>query len=415
MDSGTESGMTTMLTDVAGKIVDEFGAPMPNAKVGVGTAMATAGADGSFHILAPATYDLVIVHDNAISASGKRIALFAGLTTRTPTFQVLALQNRTASVAISGTNRTVTSNDRLAFLLVPNGASHAGPMVTGLPAGQATGLANVNWQGAATVSGSIYAIHYGPPGANNPIPTSFLGGDLQMFSNLTNAMTLMASTWTFGNAPPPSDVTLTINYGGKTGSRLDVLYRPDPNGTFVFNDNAFQGETMRTFKIPGVGSAYKGGVVVIANTPSGGACAVWKNGIAPAMGGVMASVAFPMEDLTSMQPADGAMVDKAATFQWSTVGNAMYRTLVVCPGTAAPQQIAMDVLSSKPTFQIPDVAALGANLSGMSCKWIVMAFPGAKNTDDLATPTGWQSLVDSYRSPTDGFNLASKQISFTIK
>lgn len=255
-DSGppqdSPAGDQTSSTDVNGKVIDELGFPAPNVKLSIASATTTTAADGTFKLSAPPTYNIALAYDSGTTTTNKRMQAFLGLTTRTPTLQIIQQIKRSGTATVSNTNLTVANGERVGFLIAPTSNSSQTNEFLG-PLNFATGMLSLFWNQETPLVGKVYALHYKTPAmspTDNPIPTSFLHADAQSFPSLADKGNVALSTWSFASGVTVM-MNVTIDYNGAAGKGLSLLYRPDPRGAFSFDDLAFTGQTNATYAIPG--------------------------------------------------------------------------------------------------------------------------------------------------------------------
>jgi len=395
LDAGsldTGAGDTgTPMSNVTVKVINEFGGTPPNVQIRIGGQTATTDANGNATLMAPPTYDATLAYDSA-PVSTKRIVVFEGLTTRTPTLQVSIDAPRSTSFTINTMGAfPLGANDVARVVYSPSTASDDlvfAPTLASYP------YSNAGWTGRDPNVGKVYA--YVLTLANG-LPTAW------------KSQASSIQSYSFGDK---ANVTtnLTVTPGVATGTISGSLVRNNQFANQVWVWIAPAGDTGRMGFADMSNAAMSFSVVV----PSGSVNVVglggvqnsvgtfaWKANVAPNVGGLQ--LAMPASVVALQAPAAMATnVDASTTFSW-TGPFPMSRVRVVCPPTGGTYTYMVEILTPRTSLQLPNTTSLGATLpSNAQCVWQVTSFASAATPDEVAAPIGWIHRTDMHRAIQDG-------------
>lgn len=365
-----------MNSDVTVKVMDEFGGPIANANVQIGTQNGTTKPDGTCTLQAPATYDLYVAFGSTVVTT-KRVVGFVGLTTRTPLVEAPVLAPRATSFNITVSGGSYTNGDGVRVLYSPT--SHASSIVHYV--NQTPFMySNAGWTGDTPNKGMLYAYVVN---VANGFVTSWKSQSTPANYSINDAATVNPSiTLTPGVAA--QNIGGTLDRSGLAVTQLYIHVMPAGGGTgrlTFFNVNY----NTNNFSMPVLTASSAG--VVLGGVINGTSVYAWKTNIMP--GNMNVAVKLPATTTALAMPAAMATgIDTGTSFSWDGPFP-LYSFRVFC-GLQAPRTFFAEVITTAKSAKILDTSGLGAAFpSNSNCIWQVTSFAGAMTTDDAVKPAGW--------------------------
>lgn len=407
------------ITKVSGVVVSDVGTPVVGAIVRVEgrPETATTGSDGKFALDASPTYDLTIVHPSTGTTSGSAVVAVLGLTTRTPTVEVVggtARKSPSVTLGVSGAGAglfPLGTNNYIAFAFAPTASAEASGKLLLPGSNGSNAFTNYSWRGDASASGNVHALRYVLDDTTK-LPTSFTAFGQTPFT-LSEGV---AATFTVPMyASSSAKVAGTIDYAAATPSSLSYSIRASGTSGHTF---ASFGYDQAVFDLPMPSSGtYKAAIGVTGKGPGGGTASAWRVGLS--QGTTNIKLVVPAE-ISPTAPADDARsVDAlATTFSWQAAPAPFgtYELAASCGlnGLSAPDY-SVTVLTTSPSARLPDASKLGVTVpSGKTCTWSATAMTAA-SADDLAGPTGWLRFAQMRAATADGRVTTTVGRSFATK
>jgi hypothetical protein len=389
-DSASEAATSGPIN---GKVLDNSGAPILNAKVRVGTGPAvTTDATGAFTFAdAPASYDLDVVPPSFRELS------YRGLTTRSPTIHIAGAQ-QTAPFTYSESNLTLGTVDggvekiltRFYSGLATGGVTAEGTMPT-------NNSSTLSWTGPTNISGNVIALIVGVDPSSGA--TLSVRGKPSPATVALVANTAANAAFNYVDAPQGT-ISGTIDPKGTVSLVTAVLHDsslPAVGVTYAVNSSVPQ----TTFSIPTydyLGATFDVGVS--CTTAPNEQIQTYQNGLsANATNVTLDFGTIPAVHLTS--PTNSASgVTLTTPFTWTTTPG-VFEFTAGCSNGADPDIDTFELYTMGTTTTIPDLAALGAPLmsGGASCTWGVTSFPSYTSVDEILT-TPRNSVTQSSASGT---------------
>ncbi len=421
---GGDTDAPVTLTDVTGKVVDEVLQPLAGAAVQIGGAIATTDANGTFTLQAPPSYVVSIVYPSTSTSSGKRVVVFEGITSRTPTLQVTYSRPTFSASTVHVTFTTpqdtpLGSDERFLINVAGDKSSNTQGFVNGgaVPPLDIPGNF-LTWFGANPLTGKAYALRFKMP-SNAGSKGVALPASLESFSSAPSVSLTDGASETIDFGAPltidPATISGTIDYGSWKPGSLRVTYRP-PGA--IADVNLLGAWSDTTFSVPAISIAnqpkFTTGVAVLSDSsdPKGANAVVWNVGLAANT----ANVALKLPDpITATAPDDGATgVDSSSTFSWSpSTRGGGYILTVSCD---TPVKYEAMVLTGSTSATLPDTSALGSALppGDANCHWFAAAFEGL-NASTVVGPSGWRRFTGLLQSDANGSYVSTPVRGFTAK
>jgi hypothetical protein len=369
-DSGNNGGSAT----ISGKVVDNWGLPLANRTVFIGSASTTTDASGAFTLTGIATpYDLVV----QAPAPDKFASVFVGLTRTDPHVPDLSVNNPaplTATIqgAITGGAAFPTPPDT--ETLVTLGAATqtvGGVVVTSTPYSF-----DVGWASPATITGVVHGLQL-TRDANGTV-TGYVAHGVKTGVSVSNNATVTGADLAL--TAPQTDtisVTATLPAGHEIYQRNVILGFDD--GTFIpVSADGLDGGTLQVPVPSNIGSNALVQILSVSADGSMESDAQLK-GITPGTSGATVSVPAPARLTSPVENATG--VGAGTELVWTPVSSAIH---VIYLAGAANDPV-YGIVSGGSSTHIPDLSGQMLGLpSGHSFDVVMLAFGSFASLDAFA-------------------------------
>ena len=394
---------------VSGVVVDERDVPVANADVRIGATDAKTDSAGKFSIVAPATYDVLIVNSTQgttiDTTTNKKLTAFLGLSSRTPRLQVQGAAKRLTTVTVntSGVTTPLPSGDQWYVLTAPTTLSSSSQI--GLSPNNVQTMSQINWTGAEPAQGSFYGYVVTTVGS---FPTAWKTQTAATPFTMSGANATFTANFN-GGSPAVGDLNVTIVPGSSAMAGYFVGHDPAPGARRLFGQLSGFTQTSQSSKLPTAGSAFAS---ARATTPNNVAAIAWRAGLKVPSN---VTITIPTGDLSLSAPAANATgIGTGSSFSWTAPAGHVFYTRINCG--AAPSSDLADIVGATPSFVLPDTGPLGVPLpTATSCTWSVTAFGPVANADGLVGPSGWLNASNFTRATIDGTAFITLARTFTSK
>ena len=384
-DSGTPSG--TSIT-VRGKVVDGDGKVVGNASVLVlGLQPVTTDASGAFSVAGVTTpYDIV-----AVNGSKQSAVVYKGVTRQDPT---LSLTNPTSAPSysatvtgsVSGAAKPSATVSAPAVLFVSADGSSETSTYDSAASSFST---KPSWTGAATTTGSLFAIQGERTSASSTTYTKFTGFGRRDNVSLSNSATVsnqnvtlssVANSTLAGSITVPSGLTLLNN---------SVSLRFAPSTSVPLFSETPSSNTF-SYVVPVVAQSTFGFTAIALSSNFSSYSIVTKSDVAAGTNNLSLSLLVPP---SPGLPADKATsVTRSSEFSWSSTPGGVNLVAFVQRDSSGTATYTVTVVTTQTRTTIPDLSALGLALpASASLSWMVQEISPLASVDVLLSARGASS------------------------
>jgi len=354
--------------------VDNWGLPLANRTVVIGSASTTTDASGAFTLTGIATpYDLVVL----APAPDKFASIFVGLTRTDPHVPDLSVNDNpplraTIQGAITGGAAFPTPQDTETLVTLGSAAQTIG----GVEVSSSPYTFDVGWASPATITGSVHGLQVTRD--NNGTVTGYVAHAVKTGVSLSNTATVTGADLAL--TTPQTDtisVTATLPAGHEIYQRNVILGFDD--GTFIpVSADGLDGGSLQVPVPSNIGSIALVQILSLSADGSRESDAQLK-GITPGTSGATLSVPTPAR-LTA--PVEGATGVGAGTeLIWTPVSSAVH--VIYLSGTA--NDPVYGIVSGGSRTQIPDLSGHGLGFpSGHAFDVVMLAFGSYASMDAFA-------------------------------